>query len=120
VLAKKPTDDGTINALMHALRHLGRCQCAAPFTCGPWLKQLDAVSDLVKLFEDAFKQQPDNDELGRQAFFANVRAGNWKAAQLVRFIYTLITGSATASFRSYRFTCAISLWNSYPELIRLS
>jgi N-terminal acetyltransferase B complex non-catalytic subunit len=40
---------------------------------------------LVKLFEDAFKQQPDNDEFGRQAFFANVRAGNWKAAQLVRF-----------------------------------
>ncbi len=24
-------------------------------------------------------------EFGRQAFFANVRAGNWKAAQLVRF-----------------------------------
>lgn len=39
----------------------------------------------MKLFEDAFKQQPENDELGRQAFFANVRAGNWKAAQLVRF-----------------------------------
>ncbi|KAI0006129.1 actin cytoskeleton organization protein [Russula compacta] len=65
VLATKPTDDGTINALMHALRHLGR------------------FADLVKLFEDAFKQQPDNDEFGRQAFFANVRAGNWKAAQLL-------------------------------------
>lgn len=65
VLATKPTDEGTINALMHALRHLGR------------------YADLVKLFEDAFKQQPDNDELGRQAFFANVRAGNWKAAQLL-------------------------------------
>ncbi|KAI0273734.1 N-acetyltransferase B complex non catalytic subunit-domain-containing protein [Gloeopeniophorella convolvens] len=65
VLATKPTDDGTINALMHALRHLGR------------------YSDLVKLFEEAFKQQPDNDELGRQAFFANVRAGNWKASQLL-------------------------------------
>ncbi|KAI0306474.1 actin cytoskeleton organization protein [Multifurca ochricompacta] len=65
VLATKPTDDGAINALMHALRHLGR------------------FADLVKLFEDAFKQQPDNDELGRQAFFANVRAGNWKAAQLL-------------------------------------
>ncbi|KAH9063337.1 N-acetyltransferase B complex non catalytic subunit-domain-containing protein [Lactarius vividus] len=65
VLATKPTDEGTINALMHALRLLGR------------------YADLVKLFEDAFKQQPDNDELGRQAFFANVRAGNWKAAQLL-------------------------------------
>lgn len=48
------------------------------------LTPADAVADLVKLFEDAFKQQPDNDEFGRQAFFANVRAGNWKAAQLVR------------------------------------
>ena len=47
--------------------------------------QLNVVADLVKLFEEAFKQQPDNDEFGRQAFFANVRAGNWKAAQLVRF-----------------------------------
>ncbi|KAI0302144.1 N-acetyltransferase B complex non catalytic subunit-domain-containing protein [Russula brevipes] len=65
VLATKPTDDGIINALMHALRHLGK------------------FADLVKLFEDAFKQQPDNDEFGRQAFFANVRAGNWKAAQLL-------------------------------------
>lgn len=65
VLVTKPTDEGTINALMHALRHLGR------------------YADLVKLFEDAFKQQPDNDELGRQAFFANVRSGNWKAAQLL-------------------------------------
>lgn len=65
VLTTKPIDDGTINALMHALRHLGR------------------FADLIKLFEDAFKQQPDNDEFGRQAFFANVRAGNWKAAQLL-------------------------------------
>ena len=53
-------------------------------TCDPLLNRLIAVADLVKLFEDAFKQQPDNDEFGRQAFFANVRAGNWKAAQLVR------------------------------------
>jgi hypothetical protein len=55
-----------------------------PLSVGLWLKQLNAVADLVKLFEEAFKQQPDNDELGRQAFFANVRAGNWKTAQLVR------------------------------------
>jgi hypothetical protein len=48
------------------------------------VETLGTDGDLVKLFEDAFKQQPDNDELGRQAFFANVRAGNWKAAQLVR------------------------------------
>lgn len=64
------------------------------FPCALWLKPLGIDGDLVKLFEDAFKQQPDNDELGRQAFFANVRAGNWKAAQLVR-ISTLRIPSAT-------------------------
>ena len=33
------------------------------------------------MFEDAYKQQPNNEELGAQTFFANVRATNWKAAQ---------------------------------------
>jgi hypothetical protein len=70
--------------------------------------KLDAVADLIKLFEDAFKQQPDNDELGRQAFFANVRAGNWKTAQLVRFFYTLITDLATTPFHHYHFTYTLS------------
>lgn len=65
------------------------------FPCALWLKPLGTDGDLVKLFEDAFKQQPDNDELGRQAFFANVRAGNWKAAQLVRF-FPLRTPTTTS------------------------
>jgi hypothetical protein len=39
--------------------------------------------DMVAMFEDAFKQQPNNEELGAQTFFANVRATNWKAAQQV-------------------------------------
>jgi hypothetical protein len=63
-------------------------------SCDPRLN-LNAVADLVKLFEEAFKQQPDNDEFGRQAFFANVRAGNWKAAQLVRFLDMFLPGPAT-------------------------
>jgi hypothetical protein len=79
-----------------------------PLPVGHSSNKLDAVADLMKLFEDAFKQQPDNDELGRQAFFANVRAGNWKAAQLVRFFYTLIADSATAPFQHYHFTCTLS------------
>jgi len=37
--------------------------------------------DMVAMFEDAYKQQPNNEELGAQTFFANVRATNWKAAQ---------------------------------------
>lgn len=39
---------------------------------------------MVVMYEDAYKQQPGNEELGSQAFMANVRIGNWKAAQQVR------------------------------------
>lgn len=39
--------------------------------------------DMVTMYEDAYKQQPGNEELGTQTFFANVRIGNWKAAQQV-------------------------------------
>lgn len=35
------------------------------------------------MYEDAYKQQPSNEELGSQAFMANVRIGNWKSAQQV-------------------------------------
>jgi N-terminal acetyltransferase B complex non-catalytic subunit len=40
---------------------------------------------MVIMFEDAYKQQPNNEELGAETFFANVRATNWKAAQQVNF-----------------------------------
>lgn len=33
------------------------------------------------MYEDAYKAQPNNEELGSQTFFAHVRIGNWKAAQ---------------------------------------
>lgn len=36
------------------------------------------------LKDNAYKQEPTNEELGIQTFFANVRTGNWKAAQQVR------------------------------------
>lgn len=38
---------------------------------------------MVTMFEEAYKQQPTNEELGAQTFFANVRAGHWKSAQQV-------------------------------------
>ena len=38
---------------------------------------------MVAMYEDAYRQQPSNEELGSQAFMANVRIGNWKAAQQV-------------------------------------
>lgn len=39
--------------------------------------------DMVKMYEEAYKQQPHNEELAVQTFFANVRAFQWKSAQLV-------------------------------------
>ncbi|KAJ7774915.1 actin cytoskeleton organization protein [Mycena metata] len=65
VLAAKPTDDGVLTALMHVLRGLGR------------------YKDMVTMFEEAYKQQPTNEELAAQTFFANARILNWKAAQQV-------------------------------------
>ncbi|KAF5373874.1 hypothetical protein D9758_000631 [Tetrapyrgos nigripes] len=65
VLGSKPTDDSTLNAMLHVLRGLGR------------------HNDMVTMFEEAYKQQPTNEDLGTQAFFANVRASNWKSAQQV-------------------------------------
>ncbi|KXN86896.1 N-alpha-acetyltransferase 25, NatB auxiliary subunit [Leucoagaricus sp. SymC.cos] len=65
VLQAKPTSDATLTAMMHVLRGLGRHK------------------DMVKMFEEAYKQQPQNEELGAQTFFANVRANQWKSAQLI-------------------------------------
>ncbi|KAF5377028.1 hypothetical protein D9757_007708 [Collybiopsis confluens] len=65
VLESKPADDSTLNAMMHVLRGLGRHK------------------DMVTMYEAAYKKQPANEELGAQTFFANVRASNWKSAQLL-------------------------------------
>ncbi|KAF9075215.1 N-acetyltransferase B complex non catalytic subunit-domain-containing protein [Rhodocollybia butyracea] len=65
VLEYKPTDDATLNAMMHVLRGLGRHK------------------DMITMYEAAYKKQPANEELGAQTFFANVRANNWKSAQQV-------------------------------------
>ncbi|KAJ7109453.1 actin cytoskeleton organization protein [Mycena epipterygia] len=65
VLAAKPTNDAVLTAMMHVLRGLGR------------------HNDMVTMFEEAYKQQPTNEELAAQTFFANVRILNWKAAQQI-------------------------------------
>ncbi|KAG6837306.1 hypothetical protein H0H93_011908 [Arthromyces matolae] len=44
---------------------------------------LETDNDMVLMFEEAYKQQPLNEELGVQTFFANVRAGHWKSAHQV-------------------------------------
>ncbi|KAK0228730.1 actin cytoskeleton organization protein [Armillaria fumosa] len=65
VLAAKPTDDGVLTAMMHVLRGLGRHR------------------DTVVMFEEAFKKEPTNEDLGAQTFLSNVRAGHWKSAQQI-------------------------------------
>jgi N-terminal acetyltransferase B complex non-catalytic subunit len=43
------------------------------------------------MFEEAFKKEPNNEELAAQTFFANVRAGRWNFAQQVNsdlIVYT--------------------------------
>ncbi|KAG5727952.1 N-alpha-acetyltransferase 25, NatB auxiliary subunit [Termitomyces sp. T112] len=65
VLESKPTDDAVLSAMMHVLRGLGR------------------HNDMVLMFEEAYKQEPSNEELGMQTFFANARAGHWKSAQQI-------------------------------------
>ncbi|KAF9464770.1 N-acetyltransferase B complex non catalytic subunit-domain-containing protein [Collybia nuda] len=65
VLDLKPTNDAVLTAMMHVLRGLGRHK------------------DMVTMFEEAYKQQPSNEELGAQTFFANVRAAQWKSAQQI-------------------------------------
>lgn len=42
-----------------------------------------AAFDSIALFENAYKQAPGDEELGVQAFMANIRVGNWKPAQLL-------------------------------------
>ncbi|KAF9227685.1 hypothetical protein BS17DRAFT_774157 [Gyrodon lividus] len=65
VLASKPLDDATISAMMHVLKGLGR------------------NTDMVNMFEEAYKQQPQNEEYGAQTFFAHMRTANWKSAQQI-------------------------------------
>jgi N-terminal acetyltransferase B complex non-catalytic subunit len=47
------------------------------------LRHLERHEDIVALYEFAFKKQPQNEDLGTQAFMAMVRIGQWKTAQQV-------------------------------------
>ncbi|KZS91044.1 TPR-like protein [Sistotremastrum niveocremeum HHB9708] len=65
ILAKKPSDELVLGAMSNVLRFLSRHE------------------DMIVMYEDAYKKNPTNEELGAQTFMANVRVGNWKAAQQV-------------------------------------
>lgn len=63
MFAQRPTDENVLVALAQVLRTLERHQ------------------DIITLYEDAYKKEPRNEELGSQAFMAMVRIGGWKTAQ---------------------------------------
>ncbi|KAF8325563.1 N-acetyltransferase B complex non catalytic subunit-domain-containing protein [Cantharellus anzutake] len=65
VLKEHPTDHDVLSTLALTLRQLTR------------------HGDAVNMYEDAFKKTPNNEELGVQTFFANIRVGSWKAAQQI-------------------------------------
>jgi hypothetical protein len=60
---------------------------------------------MVTMFEEAFKLQPTNEELGAQTFFANVRAGRWKSAQQVKYsiLFSWLSGCPTFQGLRYLF-----------------
>ncbi|KAG9012058.1 hypothetical protein FRB93_002201 [Tulasnella sp. JGI-2019a] len=63
VLAGKPTDESVLGVLSHVLKNLER------------------TPDISTMFEEAYKKQPQNEELAVQTFMAMVRVGSWKTAQ---------------------------------------
>ncbi|KAG1753404.1 N-acetyltransferase B complex non catalytic subunit-domain-containing protein [Suillus lakei] len=86
ILAAVVTDDSTLSVMTHVLKGLAR------------------NSDMVAMFDSAFKQQPQSEELGAQTFFAHVRTGNWKSCQQVatrmhkqfqedRYVYWAVIGA---------------------------
>ncbi|KAG8217714.1 N-acetyltransferase B complex non catalytic subunit-domain-containing protein [Butyriboletus roseoflavus] len=116
VLAVKSLDDPTISAMMHVLKGLGR------------------ITDMVSMFEDAYKQQPLNEEYGAQTFFAHVRTANWKSAQQVstrmhrqfqedRYLYWSVMGAilqasdptTTPTMRTLLYKLAHRLVTSSPS-----
>lgn len=65
ILASKPTDDTVLGIMQHVLKHL------------------DRTPEITTMFEDAFKKQPANEELGAQTFMSHIRVGSWKNAQVI-------------------------------------
>ena len=68
--------------MMHVLKGLGRSTSSTPCRLQVPTSSF-LVTDMVSMFEDAYKQQPLNEEYGAQTFFAHVRTANWKSAQQV-------------------------------------
>jgi len=95
VLEAKPTDDGILTAMMHVLRGLGR-RAFSRLICYLLVANPVTDNDMVAMFEDAYKKQPTNEDLGCQTFFANVRANHWKTAHQVCKLFPVISCRLTS------------------------
>jgi hypothetical protein len=47
------------------------------------------------MYDEAYKKQPGNEELGAQTFMANAKIGNWKVAQQVNTTHFLPSSCAS-------------------------
>lgn len=57
------------------------------------------------MYDEAYKKQPANEELGTQDFFANVRTGNWTAAQRIATrLHKTFSPPPSSSSPSYPFS----------------
>jgi N-terminal acetyltransferase B complex non-catalytic subunit len=84
ILAAHPTDEAVLNLMMHSLKTLGRSENIQLVQRSLLLTYRTSLDkDMVTMYEEAYKRQPTNEELGAQTFFAQVRTGNWKNAQQV-------------------------------------
>jgi hypothetical protein len=53
------------------------------------LISLLADEDVTAMYDEAFKKQPGNEELGAQTFMANAKISNWKIAQQVSIVHSV-------------------------------
>ena len=74
--------------------------------------------DMITMFEEAYKQQPTNEELAAQTFFANVRASNWKSAQQVCSHVLIQTRSTYVAATCGRCEASWRTWTSIPASLQ--
>ena len=61
------------------------------------------------MFEDAFKKQPHNEELGAQTFMSMIRVGSWKSAQVVALkLFKTFSGKTGAGATKFLFWSIMS------------
>lgn len=93
LLAAKPTDETVLGILSHVLKNLERGTCRGLSESPSRNQVLPAGHEITTMFEEAFKKQPLNEELGAQTFMSMIRVGSWRSAQVVALkLYKTFSG----------------------------